>query len=157
VCSNLIQPQHAALSKPLLRDIFPLLSLFFSPITKSSSLMPAIPSTSGRLRSGFVWLLFLQAHRETDRFFAASGVHLAQSTSGQFHCGLHFKNINRISMTHLYLLNHTLPITLGNLSSINLVPIFRCSRPTRNSVYTRRVDPSPLDFQVVFHHTDIHI
>jgi hypothetical protein len=27
----------------------------------------------------------LQAHRETDRFFAASGVQLAQSTSGQFH------------------------------------------------------------------------
>ncbi len=30
-------------------------------------------------------LLFLQAHRETDRFFAASGVQLAHSTSGQFH------------------------------------------------------------------------
>ena len=27
-------------------------------------------------------LLFLQAHRETDRFFAASGVQLAQPTSG---------------------------------------------------------------------------
>jgi hypothetical protein len=32
-----------------------------------------------------VRLLFLQAHRETDRFFAASGVQLVQSTSGQFH------------------------------------------------------------------------
>jgi hypothetical protein len=30
-------------------------------------------------------LLFLQAHRETDRFFAASGVQLAQSTSRLFH------------------------------------------------------------------------
>ncbi len=31
-------------------------------------------------------LLFLQAHRETDRFFAASGVQLAQTNpSGQFH------------------------------------------------------------------------
>ncbi len=39
-------------------------------------------STSGRLHSDFVRLLFLQAHRETDRFFAASGVHLAESTSG---------------------------------------------------------------------------
>jgi hypothetical protein len=47
--------------------------------------MSAIASTSGRLRSEFVWLLFLQAHRETDRFFAASGVQSAQSTSGQFH------------------------------------------------------------------------
>ena len=33
----------------------------------------------------FLRLLFLQAHRETYRFFAASGVELAQSTSGQFH------------------------------------------------------------------------
>ena len=49
------------------------------------SFMPAIASTSGRLHSEFVRLLFLQAHRETDRFFAASGVQLAQSTSDQFH------------------------------------------------------------------------
>ena len=47
--------------------------------------MPAIASTSGRLHSEFIRLLFLQAHRETDRFFAASGVQLAQSTSGVFH------------------------------------------------------------------------
>ena len=47
--------------------------------------MPAIASTSGRLHSEFVRLLFLQAHRETDRFFAASGVQLAQSDCGQFH------------------------------------------------------------------------
>ena len=49
------------------------------------SCMPAIASMSGRLHSEFVRLLFLQAHLETDRFFAASGVQLAQSTSGQFH------------------------------------------------------------------------
>ena len=47
--------------------------------------MPAIASTSVRLHSEFIRLLFLQAHRETDRFFAASGVQLAQSTSSQFH------------------------------------------------------------------------
>jgi hypothetical protein len=40
------------------------------------SFMPAIASTSGRLHSEFVRLLFLQAHRETHRFFAASGVQL---------------------------------------------------------------------------------
>jgi hypothetical protein len=33
--------------------------------------MPSIASTSGRLHSEFVRLLFLQSHRETDRFFAA--------------------------------------------------------------------------------------
>ena len=31
--------------------------------------MPAIPSTSGTLHSEFIRLFFLQAHRETDRFF----------------------------------------------------------------------------------------
>ena len=46
--------------------------------------MPVIASTSGRLHSEFIRLLFLQAHRETDRFFAASVVQLAQSTSGLF-------------------------------------------------------------------------
>jgi hypothetical protein len=46
------------------------------------SFMPAIASTSGRLHSEFVRILFLQAHRETDRFFAASGVQLAQTNPG---------------------------------------------------------------------------
>jgi hypothetical protein len=36
--------------------------------------MPAIACTTGRLHSEFIRLLFLQAHRETDRFFVASGV-----------------------------------------------------------------------------------
>ena len=49
------------------------------------SFMPAIASTSGRLHSEFVRLLFLQSHRETDRFFAASGVQSAQFDRGQFH------------------------------------------------------------------------
>jgi hypothetical protein len=43
------------------------------------SFMSDIPSTSGRLHSEFVRLLFLQAHRETDRFLTASGVQSAQS------------------------------------------------------------------------------
>jgi hypothetical protein len=49
------------------------------------SFMTAITSTSGRLHSEFVRLLFLQAHRETDRFFAASGVQLAQTQRDMFH------------------------------------------------------------------------
>jgi hypothetical protein len=49
------------------------------------SFMPVIDSTSGRLQSEFVRLLFLQAHRETDRFFTASGVQLAQPNRGLFH------------------------------------------------------------------------
>ena len=50
-----------------------------------SPFMTAIASTSGLLHSELVRLLLLQAHRETDRFFASSGVHLAQSDRGQFH------------------------------------------------------------------------
>ena len=38
--------------------------------------MSDIASTSGRLHSEFVRLLFVQTHRETDRFFTASGVQL---------------------------------------------------------------------------------
>jgi hypothetical protein len=41
------------------------------------SLMSPIPSTSGRLRSEFIRLLFLQTHRETDLFFPDSGVQFA--------------------------------------------------------------------------------
>ena len=44
--------------------------------------MPTIASTSGRLHSEFIRLLFLQAHRETDRFFADSGVQPAQLNRG---------------------------------------------------------------------------
>ena len=47
--------------------------------------MPAIASTSGRLQSEFIRILFLQAHRETDRFFAPSGVQLPQTDRDMFH------------------------------------------------------------------------
>ena len=43
------------------------------------SFIPTIGSTSGRLHGEFVLLLFLQTHRETDRFLADSGVRLAQT------------------------------------------------------------------------------
>ncbi len=49
------------------------------------SFIPSMASTSGRLHSEFVRILFLQAHRETDRFFAASGVQLPEThPGGQF-------------------------------------------------------------------------
>ena len=57
--------------------------------------MPAIAGTNGRLHSEFIRLLFLQTHRETDRFFAASGVQLSQSTSGGF---FHFRRAAFSSM-----------------------------------------------------------
>jgi hypothetical protein len=47
--------------------------------------MSAITSTSDRLHSEFVRLLFLQGLRETDRFFTTSGVLSAQSDRGFYH------------------------------------------------------------------------
>jgi hypothetical protein len=60
------------------------------------SFIPDIASTSGRLHSEFIRLLFLQTHRETDRFFVGSGVPLVQSTSGgffHFHRVVFFSNL----------------------------------------------------------------
>ena len=51
----------------------------------SISFMSMITSTSERLHSEFVCLLFLQPHRETSLFFAVSGVHLPQHHRDQFH------------------------------------------------------------------------
>ncbi len=48
--------------------------------SNSISFMTVITSTSGCLHSELVRLLFLQTHRETDRFFASSGVQLQEST-----------------------------------------------------------------------------
>jgi hypothetical protein len=56
----------------------------FNP-TRGVGFMSAIPSTSDRFHSEFIRILFLQAHRETDRFFAASGVMSSQSDRGFFH------------------------------------------------------------------------
>jgi hypothetical protein len=49
------------------------------------SFMSVIASTFGRLHCEFIRLLFLQAHRETDHLFAATGVQLAQTDRGLFH------------------------------------------------------------------------
>jgi hypothetical protein len=49
------------------------------------SFMTVITSTSGRLHSEFVRLLFLQTHRETDLFFTVSGVQHVIHDLDQFH------------------------------------------------------------------------
>jgi hypothetical protein len=48
------------------------------------SFIPSVTSTSGRFHDDFVRLLFLQDHRETDRFFAASGVQFTETQRGMF-------------------------------------------------------------------------
>ena len=75
--------------------------------------MPDISSTSGRLHSEFVRLLFLQAHRETDRFFAASGVQSAQFDRGQFH-------FRRAAFSHHLKSNVSLALAKAAVLRINL-------------------------------------
>jgi hypothetical protein len=51
----------------------------------SVGFMSAIASTSGCLHSEFIRILFLETHRETDHFFASSGVMSSLSDRGFFH------------------------------------------------------------------------
>ncbi len=57
---------------------------------------------------------------------------------------LNLDGVPIISRTHS-------PITLANISSINVISIFRCSSSTRNPVYVRRVDSSSLVFSLSSH------
>ena len=123
--------------------------------------MPAIASTSGRLHKEFVGLLFLQDHRETDRFFAASGVQSAQSNRGTFHSKraaflgqLKAKIGSSLAKAAALRVNLNVdgaPITSRldthpSLSLVNLVSIFRCSSSAHNRVPTSHVDCSNLVF-----------
>jgi hypothetical protein len=103
--------------------------------------MTAIPSTSERLRSEFVRLLFVPAHRETDLFLEGSGVHHAQHNRDQFHFPRAF--VSQLKSRG--------GLALSKISSINLVSIFRCSSSPSNPVYARRVDSSALGFSISSH------
>ena len=61
------------------------LTIIITHLTLSHLCLLVLVRLGGYIHSEFVRLLFLQAHRETDRFFAASGVQVAQPTSGLFH------------------------------------------------------------------------
>jgi hypothetical protein len=120
--------------------------------------MPPIPSTSGRLHGEFVRLLFLRDHRETDRFFAASGVQSAQSKLGSsyfnfrraaFSSILKSKCGNILAKVSAWRVNlnldgesitsnsHTHP---SYSQTSRFVSIFRCSSSKTNPVYGRRVN-----------------
>ncbi len=94
------------------------------------SFMPAIASMSGRLHSEFVRLLFLQTHRETDRFFAASGVQSAQSTSV-----FHFHRA-----AFLQQLKSKVGLALAKTAALRIVLNLDASSSTTNPVCERLVD-----------------
>ncbi len=71
---------------------------------------------------------------KVQEFSLKVGNTLVRTVDSRVNLNLHGSPIT--SRTHQYS-----PITLGNISSINLVSVFRCSSPPINPVYTRRVDP----------------
>jgi hypothetical protein len=93
------------------------------------SFMSSIVSTSGRLHSDFVCLLFLHTHRETDHFFASSGVQCPYSTSDQFHYRLTVFSQFRSRIGSIFTKDTTLRITL----SIDGTPIESRSHSRRLS------------------------
>jgi hypothetical protein len=52
------------------------LTLLITPLTLFPLILLFLVRLGGYIKYEFVHLLFLQVHRETDRFFAVSGVHL---------------------------------------------------------------------------------
>ena len=109
-------------------------------------------------------LLFLQDHRETDRFLqlpqtnfhfhhAVFSSHLKSKVGNilvkdaELHINLNIDDTLSIDSS-----SHTHPphqyFTHSKLSPINLVSIFRCSSSPRNPVQTRHVDPSVLTFSL---------
>jgi hypothetical protein len=112
--------------------------------------MPAIPSTSGRLHSEFVRLLFLQTYRETDRFFAVSGVQLEKHDRDQFHFRRAAFSVQLKRRVGLNLAKAAaLRINL-NIDG-DLVSIFRYSSSPINPVYARSVNSSALVFSLSSH------
>ena len=134
--------------------------------------MPAIPSTSGVYIVNWCAFYSYRLIGKLTAFFAASGVQLAQSTSGHFQykraafssqlkskvgnilakaaalrITLNIDGAPVASRSH----THPTPITLVNYSFINLVYVFRCYSSPRHPVYARRVDPSALAFSLPSH------
>ncbi len=109
------------------------------------SFMPAITSTSGRLHNEFVRLLFLQVHRENDRFFAVSGVQLTQPTSGIFHF-LHtsFSSQLKVKVGNTLTKDVTLRINLN----IDGAPITSRTHTHPSQSQTSRVSTSSLSLGV---------
>jgi hypothetical protein len=107
------------------------------------SFITGIASTSGRLHSEFVRLLFLQAHRETDRFFATSGVQLSQPSSGQIHY-------------HHTVFSSQIKSKFGNI--LAKTTVLRIVLNIDGAPIARRVDPSDLAFSLSSHrHSNISL
>ena len=103
--------------------------------------MPPIVSTSGRLHSEFSRLLFLQSHRETDRFITVSGVQLPESTSGLFH----FHRV-AFSSTLKVKVGSTLDKAVGLRITLNIDGTFITSKSSSLAFYwhSKQISGPPL-------------
>ena len=109
------------------------------------SLMSVIASTSVRLHSEFVRFLFLQPHRETDHFFTVSGVHLEQSTRGQFHFKFEeFSSQLKSKVGNILAKIESLRITLN----IDVVPVTSRSHTHPSHSQTSRLLTSSMSLDV---------
>jgi hypothetical protein len=106
-------------------------SPFFNPVANKHTIDPFFYNQTFRLGV---------SPSTSDKFHYRHAAFFSQLKS-KFECRRH---------TFTVTISHS-PITLRNLSSINLVSIFRCSSPPRNPVYTRRVDPSDLPVSLSSH------
>jgi hypothetical protein len=115
--------------------------------------IPVIVSVCGRLHSEFVRLLFLQSHRETDRFFATSGVQIAQSTSGLFHFRLsaftqQLKSRVVLVLAKAAALRITFNLDGATITSKSHTHPSHSQTSRLLTVYVRHVDSSPLGFSL---------
>jgi hypothetical protein len=121
------------------------------------SFMPAIASTSERLHSEFVRLLFLQAHRETDRLYVSRSTvdtesrffsYIEQTDRGVFHYlrsafSSMFKSKVGLALDKAAALRITLNLDGSTITSK--------SHTSSNPVYERHVDSSSLGFSLSSH------
>ena len=87
--------------------------------------MPMVVSTSGRVHSELARLLFLQAHRETTKYFEAHGRQLAQNTHSD---SFHFKRAafynaikSKVGLAVLYPLPKGLAVISRNSSIVSVI------------------------------------
>jgi hypothetical protein len=113
----------------------------------SISFVTSIFSTSGRIHSEFVRLLFLQGYRETeaDQFFAASGFHLAQHDRVQFH---YRRTVFSVQMKSKYGNIYTKVSSLRITLNIDDTPIVSRSHTHPSPLQTSRLLTSSLSLGV---------
>jgi hypothetical protein len=110
------------------------------------SFIPVIASTSDRLHSEFIRLLFLQTHRETDRFFAVSGVQSAQSNLGSSYS--HFRRAGFSSILKSKCGNILVKVVLRINLNINGSSIISQSHAHPSHSQTSRLSTSSLSLGV---------